>query len=383
MITMTKNDLNDLMEAEGSWSVSIYMPAWKAGRQIRQNPILFKNLLKKAEKQLEDTEITDKERKKILNPAEDLLNDSHFWQYQRDGLAVFSSPDFFSFYRLPEKFDELVVVAKRFHIKPLLPIFTTGGHFFVLALSQNEIRLFRATRYSLNVVNLDKVPQSLSQALKYDEPDTQLQYHSKTYHGTGERSAVFHGHGAGLDDRKQDLLHYFQKIDKGLCEILAEENAPLILASVDYYWPIFKEASSYSYLTEEGIRGNPEEIDNEELHTKAWNIVQPIFEERQKEALESYERFEEQKQTSTDIKSVVPAAHQGRVAVLFLVPGIYNWGVYKPEIEKVLLHKKAGPDNQDLLDLAAVRTFLNRGTVFTVSPEKMPYQSPVAAIFRY
>jgi hypothetical protein len=43
-----------------------------------------------------------------------------------------------------------VVVTDRFHIKPLLPLLSGDGRFYVLALSQSEVRLLQGTRYSVS-----------------------------------------------------------------------------------------------------------------------------------------------------------------------------------------------------------------------------------------
>ena len=89
---------------------------------------------------------------KMLEPASKLLQDSHFWQHQSDGLAIFLSSNRARRYRLPLNFAELVVVADHFHISPLLPLFTGDGQFYILALSQNEVRLLLGTRYSVSEV---------------------------------------------------------------------------------------------------------------------------------------------------------------------------------------------------------------------------------------
>ena len=38
----------------------------------------------------------------------------------------------------------------------------------------------------------------------------------------------------GVDERKDELLRYFQHIDRGLHALLREETAPLVLAGVEY-----------------------------------------------------------------------------------------------------------------------------------------------------
>ncbi len=75
------------------------------------------------------------------------------------------------------------------------------------------------------------VPENLAQALKYDEPENEIRYHSSASGaqvGKGGRHAViFHGQGVGIDDSKDRLLRYFQQIDRGLRDVLHDETAPL------------------------------------------------------------------------------------------------------------------------------------------------------------
>ena len=47
------------------------------------------------------------------------------------------------------------------------------------------------------------------------------------------------------------------------------------------------------------------------------------------------------------------------------------------------LHPEPEPDDEDMLDFAAIHTLLNGGTVYTVEPEEVPDEALAAAIFRY
>ncbi|RPJ11944.1 MAG: hypothetical protein EHM37_10145 [Deltaproteobacteria bacterium] len=46
-------------------------------------------------------------------------------------------------------FKELAVVSHRFHVKPLLPVLTSDGTFYILALSQNQLRLLEGTWFCM------------------------------------------------------------------------------------------------------------------------------------------------------------------------------------------------------------------------------------------
>lgn len=115
------------------------MPTHRTGQDIQQGPIRLKNLLGVAEKMLLAKGVRHPEVQQLFQEAETLFAEGGFWQRQREGLALFLSPDMFRRYRLPLEFDEMVMVAERFHLKPLFPILSSDNIFYVLALSQNEI----------------------------------------------------------------------------------------------------------------------------------------------------------------------------------------------------------------------------------------------------
>jgi hypothetical protein len=96
-------------------------------------------------------------------------------------------------------FEELVFVANRFHLKPLIPLLTEESGFYVLALSQNEIRLLEGNRYCAWEVELEHVPTSLAEATGYDEPERELQFRSKTPPGPGGEAACPFFHPRGGD----------------------------------------------------------------------------------------------------------------------------------------------------------------------------------------
>lgn len=382
MDLLTRDDIRELIEKQARWCVSIYLPTHRAGKETREDSIRLGNLLKEAEQRLAAGGYRRPEIQEMLAPVRKLIKDTIFWRYQSDGLAFFIAENFVRTYRLPAEFEELVIVTDRFHIKPLLPLLSGDGRFFILALSQNEVRLFQGSRYSVNDIELKNVPSSLAEALKYDDAERQLQFHTKT--GVpGRRAAIFHGHGVGIDDAKDNILRYFQAIDSGLHDILKNESAPMVLSGVEFLMPLYCEASAYPHILEQGIPGNPEEMSPEELHKRAWSIVDPIFQKAEKDAAGRYRGLLNSEQSSHDITKIVPAAFYGKVALLFVVIGSHQWGVFDPERNVVYLHAEAEPHDEDLLDFAAVHTFINGGMIYAVTQESMPDPRSIAAVYRY
>ncbi len=384
MNTLSKDELKTLMQKQKGLCVSIFMPTHRAGAETQQNPIRLRNLLRKAEDRLIESGLRAQEAEELLKPTQEILGNGLFWRRQSDGFAMFLSSDVFKYYSLPLDFRELLVITDRFHIKPLLPILSGDGQFHVLALSQNQVRLLQGTRQSVNEVDLEGVPKNLADALQSDIFGKQLRSHTGASVGGGDRSSMFHGQGAGTEVPKKDnILRYFKLIDKGLYELLRDKREPLVLAGVDYLFPIYKEANSYPHILDEGITGNPEGLSAEELHKEAWAVVHPHFQKAQEEAISLYMQSAGTGLTSSDVEEIVQAAYHGRVGSLFVAVGLQQWGAFDPDSNEVHLRQKAEPGDEDILDFAAIQTFLNGGDVYAVRPEKVPDNAPMAAVFRY
>jgi hypothetical protein len=385
MDLLTQDDMRSLVGRKDTSCVTIYLPTHPVGEDIQQDPIRFKNLLRKAEGLLEAEGMKKSALEKVLSPGRTLLKDTYFWQCQSDGLAVFATDGFFRYFRLPVSFEELAVVSERFHIKPLIPLLSESGRFYVLALSQNEIRLLQGSAHTVTEVQLEDVPTSLGEALKYDHPEKQLQYHTGTPSHGGKRPAVFHGQGVGTDDAKHkvEIKRYFDLVDKGIYEILSDQHDPLVLVGVEYLLPIYREANSYPHLLEEGVTGNPEHLSAKELHEKTWKVVEPVFTEGRRKAQEVYQGLAGTGRTSDDIEEVVPAAYQGRVDTLFVTLDAHRWGRFDTKKADLELHDQQQPGDEDVLDLAAIHSLINKGKVYVVKADQMPDGEPLAAVFRY
>jgi hypothetical protein len=384
---VTREHLEALAERRGGPCVSLYQPTHRAGPDSRsfdqQDPVRFRNLLREAEQGLAASGVSPRAAEELLAPARRLLDDPGFWQYQADGLAVFLAPGVVRTFRVPLRVEELVVVAPGFHVKPLLALLTGDGLFYVLALSQNQVRLLAGTRDHLGEIELPGAPGSLADALGHGEPERQLQLHASGPAGGDRRAATFHGQGAGVDDAKTNLLRFFQQVDRAVTRVIGNGSVPLVLAAVEYLAPIYRQASTHASLLDEGIRGNPEGLRPDDLHARAWPLVEPRFRQAREAAAERYRTLAGTGRTSDEVREVVLAAGDGRVDVLFVAVGVRVWGTVPADTRAIEIGDEQPGRNEDLLNLAAVHTVLKRGTVYALPPAEMPGEAPVAAIFRY
>ena len=387
---LSRTELKELMQKHNEWHVSIYVPTHQAGVEVLENTIRFRNLLDRAGEQLVKGGLRRPEVEALLGPARALVNDELFWQRQSSGLAVFLAEGLARKYRLPLEFDELVVATDRFHIKPLLSVLSNNGRFYVLALNQHESRLFQATRHLIGGIDLDDmedIPETIVEILKWEDPEMQLQLHTTSSHTLHQGvEAVFHGHGMAMeDDPKERLLRYFQRLDAGISDLLAGDDAPLVPVADGFVLARYREANTYPHLTEDGVDIVPKQLGPMELHHQAWGIVQPFFARAENRAREVYRHLEgnDSERASNDLREIVPAAVFGRVEGLFVSRDDHRWGVFDATTGEVDQHAEQQVGDADLLDLAAANTVINGGWLFVVDPVDVPGGAAAAAVLRY
>jgi hypothetical protein len=379
MDALTRQDIQALLLHEPGRCVSLLLPTHRGGAE--EDRIGWKNLLQEAEGALLAHGTRAPEARDFLWPAAQLLDDRTFWKSAGAGLAFFLAPGFARAWRLPLRLGPRAVAGRRFHVKPLLPSLQGDGRFYVLALSQNRVRLLEGGRDWAREVGLEGVPRNLAEALRFHDKDEPLVFHTHPALGLGRAGAIFHGHGVGIDDAKDDLLNYFRQIDRGLHDLLRGEHAPLVLAGVEYLWPLYRQANTYPHLLGGGVRGNPDHLSPQELHGRAWALVGPRFSAAQQHAADLYARLAGTGRTFSDPSEAAAAAYRGGVQVLLVAGAAECPGAFDPQTGSAAPHEAPRPGDEDLLNVAAVYTLRHGGAVHVVPPQAVPSGGPVAGVY--
>jgi hypothetical protein len=299
------------------------------------------------------------------------------------GLAVFVSPGFFRRFRLPVAFEAKAVVAERFHIRPLLGLFTGEGVFYLLSLSTKSTRLYRVTRFGYKPIPMPSAPKNLADELKFDDFEKHVEFRTGTPGGGGRRAATFFGHGGTAEGVKEELLRYFRDIDAGLHRALRAEHGTVVLAGVRYFQAIFRDASACRHLVEVGIEGSPEQMDLRQLIEQARRLAEPTMKRAVTSAMKRYRTSAGRGFASDDIGEVLRAARSGRVGVLLSTRDRDSWGTLDPATGLVATHFHPEPGDEDLAELATAETVSHGGAVYSVEPEDMPEGVALAAVYRY
>ncbi len=378
-----RDEIKELMQRHDDHCISIYIPTHRAGRETEQDPIRLDNLLRRAEKELSGRGMRPADARELLEPARNLARDGFFVRRLADGLGIFLSPGFFKHYRTPIHFDELLAVGKRFMLKPLVPMLNSDNPFYVLAVSRKSVRLLHCTEFGASEVELENVPKSMSEALGYEETEDNHSFRATPQLSAQRGVAMIYGRGGGVEMNKEYIRNYFLALKDSLRPYLGDERTPLVFAGVEYLFPIFKSVNAYPNVLPQAVEGNPDDLDSPQLHRQGLRIALPYLRKAEQEAVRRLSDMSCNGNCSDKLEKILRGAFEGRVDTLLVDIAATEWGSFDPLSGSVEVHRQQAPGDDDLIDLAAVETFLNGGAVYPLAPGRMPGRSEISAIFRY
>ena len=382
MNVISPNDLRQLAKMTGEYVASIYMPA-SVGAENRQNPVRFKNLVRAAGQKMRGRNIGEPAIQKMTVSALTLLEQVELWQELAHGLAAFVSRDRLHAWPLPFACAESCFVSQHPHLLPLVPWVTSDAPYFVLAISQNGVRLLKGTRAAIEEVAVPNLPANLSEALHYDTRQPTVQVHTGQPQLRGKESAVYHGQGGEADVAKDELAAYFREVDRAVDTFLSRHTEPLVFAGVDYLFPIYQSVNSYPQLVANPLPGNPELLSPAQLGERAWPLVEAAAADSIRVEVEKYWSAAGHGRTLDELDRILPAAQAGAIETLFVAPNAQLQGRYLSRSDTIRLDDPPKGDSEDLLNLTAVLVLQSDGQVESMDADRIPGGGPTAAILRY
>jgi hypothetical protein len=346
----------------------------------------LKNQLAKAEKFLRERySLQDVEIEKILAPAKSLLDDFEFWKYNSDMLAVFLQEGEMDLYQLPVQINESIFfIGHKPYLMPLIPELNDDGHYYLLLLNLDHIRLYGATRNIIQEIEID--PEEVAVSFTAEEEQDENQESLQGQGNVGNARAMYHGHGKGSDEEKKiTIQNYFHRMTNMLEPILYKNPLPLLIAGVQYLGPLFRQASKYNHLLKGQVTGAFSEKDMQELHRKSWEVVEPYFLQERIQRNENFNALQAQNLAiSKDNKKIIKAALTGVVETLMINKDHEHiWGKYDPDKHELQITEEQENGTHCLVDEAAVKVKEFGGKVYIVEPSNMPTDNLIVGTLRY
>jgi hypothetical protein len=380
LLNMVKEEFYNLSGKESEPAISIFLPTHSSGKEVNEgyDLIRFKNLLQAITHELNNKGLNNDQADKLLMPAQQLLKDEEFWLNLEQGMAVFIAEDFFEVKTLPILVPEEFHINSRFHLAPLVPLFKELPHFYLLAISKNASSFYKGDSLGIERMEIEGLPQGINDVIHFEEKNERQLLRG------GPREGSAHGHGSGLSDEKEYISQYLKEVDQTLMtELLANENAPLVIAGVEYIVGIYRQVSRYKNLVEDAITGNHEHTELTQLFQRALELASPHLEEANKKALKNYYNQLNTALTSSMPEKVIPATYYKQVYDLFVEKDAHIWGSFDEAENKLVINQQKQLHDVCLVNRAIVNTITNGGDVYILEPERMPNGAQIAASLRF
>ncbi|WP_366555221.1 baeRF11 domain-containing protein [Aquibaculum sediminis] len=324
--------------------------------------------MREAQRQLEENSFDKRALEALLEKLHDLQDDDAFWNHQANSLAVFATPDNIRTYRLANHLTPMVQVADRFHLKPLFRAVTFPNSAFILALSENAVRLVE--------MEADLPPETVK------VPNLPKDAASSVGKSTlNDRS--FSGRIHGSEGQNVRFQQYARQVDAALRPILAGRETPLILAATGRLASVYAEVNSYPHLLADTIGESPDRLSDGELAQRARPILDAAYEKELAEVRALFERRTGERRTTTDISDAARAATFGAVDTLLVDIDSVVPGSVDDETGAVTFMKEDDATAYGVVDTIAARAFANGARVLGVRQADIPGGKELAAILRY
>lgn len=364
--TPTPRDLSALNELRADVCVSIYLPTTPLTQDIQKARIKLSNLTREAIRQLEESGTDKRLVAALKDNLDDLADDDGFWTYQAHSLAVFATRDSLRTYRLANKLEQSVEVSDRFHLKPLLRAVTFPHAAYVLAISENAVRLVEVSA-DLPAVAV-KVPGLPADAASAVGKST-----------INDRSPS--GRIQGSEGQKTRLAQYVRKVDAALRPVLAGSDVPVILAATQPVETVFRSVSAIPVLPE-AIGGSHDRTSDADLAAAA----RPVLDAQYAREVAAFHKLfgtrGGQNRATTDIADAARAATFGNIDMLLVDIDAVVDGVVDEDTGAVTFHQSGDARNYGIVDEIAGRALRTGARVLGVRAADMPDGKPLAAILR-
>jgi len=345
-------------------AVTLVVPTETAGDNAAARTHL-KNLLSDALAQLEDA------NKRRIWPIEEeveaLLEDDGFWAHQSRGLVLLLTPEQARSFQIPSPVVAAAHVSDRFHLKPLLRSLTARDSAHVLALEEDQARLFRVTGAGIEELRVPDMPKSAADLF------------GKASIGGRSPSGRFQGQ----EGQRLRLAQYARRVDQVLGDALRGSEDPVIIHAADPLLSFFRNVTTLPTVSEHVIQGSPKAVPDAEIEARARSALDAIRAADLAAFRARFEAMENQGRSSKQTDMVARAATAGAVEALLVDMDAAIPGTVCETTGEITFAEAVGADSYGIIDEIAARVLQTGGRVIAVRKDDMPEGRDLAAIFRW
>lgn len=294
---------------------------------------------------------------------------------QEGGLLLFHSSHRLHTCHVPVAVPPEVNVDSRFTVRPLVTLLDRPGPFYTLVLDPDGLDLLQGSTWELGPVRNFALPKSIDELALPAASETQAH---RMAGGMSSLSAARHY----LRNSDSYLRRFLRFIDAKLRAILRAPKAALVVCAPTRLRELFLQTTVHRDVVVAALP-LPDQRRPQGILAHVRGAVERRWAEQRYMTIDSLPDLRRAGQLRAGLPQVLPAADEGRVESLFIARGHRCWGRYDPSRRRLRQDAQKTPSNEELIDLAAIRTASQGGSVLFVEPERLPTTSPVLALMRY
>ena len=345
---------------ENKICVSIIVPLHKQLPQRNQNKLIVKNAVNEAKATLK-ADFQDKDINTLIKKLDEMQTLETFTG-AADGVGLFVGENISKIIHFPFEVKRKVVVDFSFEVRDVIFANNWLPQYFVLALSNNKTRLFKARGLGVEEVINESFPLSYEEQFQY--PDRQKPKVSGSY--GSEESTI----------REERQKNFYRHLDKLLQPYFKNNTWPIILLGVADQQALFKSITHYKNNIAINLNGNFDHFSSSEIARKIWPEVIRLRQQKDNEAINKLEKLAATGKVISGIKQVWEEINDGGKTLV--VEKDYNQPGYLNQKSGALSLNVQNNDNNDswykIKDLVddVIETILNgQGKVIFVENGKL------------
>lgn len=376
-VCLSEEEIRHLCQEQETPCVSLFLPIHRSGHTAKDMSHRLHTLVDTVAKKLSLYGLNDRAVTQFLAQLRSHADSA--WEMPEDAQSVgfFLSPSNFSHLYVSAELKEKSVVAKQFHLTPLLHLLMRPAGGYMLAASKGKVRMIHITPGHAQEMNVKNMSISLEEfTARTERQEREIQSHGST-------EGAIHGHGGGKDLEKKEAQRFFADVGSCIDEALNGLHDPLALVGTEEDIGMLKSAIRYPHLAQEFLHGNPDDMPVGKIAMELYPLLESYWEGAEKSALEWMGTQMAEEKASTDLAEIVQAARGGKVDELLVKKGGEQWGHIQGEGSDVSFAEEHDEGSSELLSDAAVHTIRNGGKVLAIDPSMMDDDLQAAAVLRY
>ena len=349
--------LEKLENTEGI-KLSLFMPTHLADPENRQDPIVFKNLLKEAEKQLE--EYPEGTLANVMESLNEMQQDRMFWNYSKHGLGILASEEETKIFKVGYPVAESVKIGSTYHILPLLRHMEGKDEAILADISRDRIDLYHFDGAEVKEIEPEGLETIFTDLFDDHDPD-------KDGHSGVTVKGYSTTHHAGVSKPEEDRKErekYLRYLDQGFEKIYKEKGLPFVLAGTSDTLAAFLDLAKGTFYLKETIDKPLDSFDHNELKEVADGIMKTYRRERYSSDQDVVSQALSQNLAETDLAKIKKLTEEGRIGELLVNEDYIN------------------QDSQELDELIR-DLYLNGAVIRPMVFEDKKRTEPYLAILRY